>query len=86
VKPGDRVQVLFWMNRPGEADRRILQCHPMGDSSKPKRGVFALRSPMRPDPIGSTVVEVRRVGERGLAVAGLDLLDGSPVLDVKAAG
>ncbi len=86
LEPGDQLQVLFWMHRLSEEDRDVLQCHPRGDRSRPKRGVFALRSPMRPNPIGSTVVEVTEVDERRLSVTGLDARDGSPVVDLKIAG
>ncbi len=85
IEPGDRLQVMWWMHRLDEEDRRTLQCHPRGDRSKPKRGVFALRSPMRPNPIGSTVAEVVRVEEGRLVVTGLDAFDGSPVVDLKIA-
>ncbi|MCK4284037.1 MAG: tRNA (N6-threonylcarbamoyladenosine(37)-N6)-methyltransferase TrmO [Candidatus Brocadiae bacterium] len=85
IEAGRRLQVLYWMHRLGDDDRRILQCHPRGDRSRPKRGVFALRSPMRPNPIGSTVVEVKAVRGNELLVTGLDALDGSPVVDLKIA-
>lgn len=83
IRQGDRVQILFWMHRLSEGDRARLLAHPHGDASRPRRGVFALRSPIRPNPIGSTVVEVREVCEDGLEVDGLDALDGSPVIDIK---
>jgi len=86
IGPGDRLQVLYWMHRLSESDRRTLRAHPMGDPSRPKRGVFALRSPMRPNPVGSTVVEVLAVRGSELLVSGLDALDGSPVIDIKMAG
>ncbi len=60
-----------------------LKVHPMGDESIQKKGVFATRSPRRPNPIGLTVVELLRVEENQLAVTGLDALDGSPILDIK---
>jgi len=85
IEAGDRLQVLYWMHRLGEEQRGVLRCHPRGDTSKPKRGVFALRSPMRPNPIGSTVVDVREVRENRIVVTGLDALDGSPVVDLKIA-
>ena len=85
IEAGDRLQVLYWMHRLGEEQRGVLRCHPRGDTNKPKRGVFALRSPMRPNPIGSTVVDVREVRENRIVVAGLDALDGSPVVDLKIA-
>ena len=79
------VQVLYWMHRLPEADRRRLQVHPRGDTSRPVRGVFALRSPMRPNPIGSTHAELVRREGNDLIVKGLDALDGSPVIDIKFA-
>jgi len=85
IEPGMRLQIMFWMHRLTEEHRRILQCHPRGDRSRPKRGVFALRSPMRPNMIGSTEVTVTAVDGRWLEVTGLDALDGSPVVDIKMA-
>ncbi|RLE28460.1 tRNA (N6-threonylcarbamoyladenosine(37)-N6)-methyltransferase TrmO [Candidatus Acetothermia bacterium] len=83
ISPGDELLVLFWMDR---ADRGRLLVHPRGDVRRPLRGVFATRSPHRPNPIGATTVRVIRVDqERGiLEVEGLDALDGTPVLDLKA--
>lgn len=77
------VQILYWMHRLSHDDRSRLQVHPRGDRTRALRGVFALRSPMRPNPIGSSVVEL--VGREGLdlIVKGLDALDGSPVIDIK---
>jgi tRNA-Thr(GGU) m(6)t(6)A37 methyltransferase TsaA len=46
-------------------------------------GVFATRSPLRPNPIGLTVVELLRREGRNLHVRGLDMLDGTPILDIK---
>jgi len=57
--------------------------HPMGDPSRPERGVFATRSPCRPNPIGITVVEILAVEGTKICVTGLDALDGSPLLDIK---
>ena len=83
LKSGQKIQVLYWMHQLGQKDRKALKIYPMGDRSRGKRGVFALRSPMRPNPIGSTVVElVRRRGNK-LTVKGLDAYEGSPVIDMK---
>lgn len=80
----EHLWVLFWMHELPPTKRRQLKAHPRGDSSRPLTGVFALHSPMRPNPIGMTRVRlVRRQGLR-LAVEGLDALDGSPVLDLKS--
>jgi len=81
----EHLWVLYWMHELDLSDRQTLRAHPMGDPTSPKRGVFALHSPMRPNPIGMT--RVRLVERRGtlLVVEGLDARDGSPVLDIKSA-
>lgn len=81
---GDRVQVLYWMHELMRADRRALRVHRQGDTTAPICGVFSLRSPMRPDPIGVTGAEVIEVRDRGIVVRGLDARDGSPLIDIKA--
>ena len=83
LAPGDRIQVLYWIHRLAEDRRLLLQAHPRGDRTRAMRGVFALRSPMRPNPIGSTEAVVRQVRGNALIVEGLDALDGSPVVDIK---
>jgi len=85
AEEASRLQVLYWMHQLKESDREILLVHPQGDTSRPKRGVFVLRSPMRPNPIGSTEVEVRHVSGGRLIVSALDALVGSPVIDIKIA-
>jgi len=82
---GDHLEVLYWMHELDPAERRRMRVHPRGDRRRPKKGVFALRSPMRPNPIGATVAELVGVAGARLTVRGLDALDGSPVLDVKSA-
>jgi formylmethanofuran dehydrogenase subunit E len=81
IAESDHLQVLFCFDKaPQEAP---LQQHPRGDRDRPKRGVFALRSPHRPNPIGLTTVEVLEAGEDQLIVSGLDAWDGTPILDIK---
>jgi len=81
---GDRVQVLYWMHGLAHSDRRALQVHPGGEEDRPVRGVFALRSCTRPNPIGVTETEIVEVRDAGLVVVGLDARDGSPLVDIKA--
>ena len=83
IAPGDRIQVLYWMHKLNPQARRRLQVHPRGDTSCPLAGVFTVRSPMRPNPIGVSNVQVQAVEGNEIVVAGLDALDGSPVLDIK---
>lgn len=82
VAPGQRSMVIFCFHRSQGFD--LLQ-HPRGDRSRPRRGVFALRSPRRPNPIGVTVVDVVAVEGNVLRVRGLDAINGTPVLDLKPA-
>lgn len=74
------ILAVFHMDRaPGYVEKG----HPMGDTSIPKRGVFATRSPARPNPIGITVIEVLSAEGRVIRVTGLDALNGTPVIDIK---
>jgi tRNA-Thr(GGU) m(6)t(6)A37 methyltransferase TsaA len=79
---GDRALVVFYFHL--SQGYELLQ-HPRGDRSRPKRGVFALRSPHRPSPIGITEVEVLELEDNVLTVRGLDAIDGTPVIDLKPA-
>ncbi len=79
---GDRIMVVFAFHRAEGWD--LLQ-HPRGDRSRPRRGVFALCSPHRPNPIGITVVDLVAIHGNVLEVRGLDAINGSPVLDLKPA-
>lgn len=80
LEPGDEILVLFCFHRSHRFD--LLQ-HPMGDHSRPKRGVFALRSPHRPNPIGVTRVRILGIDGNVVRVRGLDALNGTPILDLK---
>jgi tRNA-Thr(GGU) m(6)t(6)A37 methyltransferase TsaA len=85
LNAGDEIQVLYWMHKLTNDHRRMLKVHPRGDRSRPLRGVFALRSPMRPNPIGVSVVRIQQVKGREITVLSLDAEDGSPLIDIKAA-
>ena len=84
LEPGRQVMVVFHFHRapPGQYD---LCQHPRGDSSRPRRGVFALCSPHRPNPIGVTVVDLVAIEGNVLRVRGLDAINDTPVLDLKPA-
>jgi tRNA-Thr(GGU) m(6)t(6)A37 methyltransferase TsaA len=80
--PGRDLILLTWLDR---ARRDVLQVHPMGDPSIPLTGVFATRSPDRPNPIGLHRVTVTAiVPPAGLRVRALEVIDGTPILDLKA--
>jgi tRNA-Thr(GGU) m(6)t(6)A37 methyltransferase TsaA len=80
LRPGDEVVVLTWLDR---ARRDILSVHPRGDESRPVEGVFSTRSPDRPNPIGLHRVEITAVDGGRVRVRHLEVLDGTPILDVK---
>lgn len=75
--------VIFWMHEVGDAERKRLKVHPRGRADMPLLGVFATRTPFRPNPVGLTLVELLKVEGNVLTVRGLDAFDGTPVLDVK---
>ncbi len=79
---GDEAMVLTWLHL---ADRDTLRVHPRGDRRNPLTGVFATRSPDRPNPIGLHRVTIRRIDGLRLEVLGLEAIDGTPILDIKAA-
>ena len=73
------LEVLYWLDR---ARRDLVLQSPRPDA--PPRGTFALRSPVRPNPIGVSVVKLEsRDGDGVLLVRGLDCLDGTPLIDLK---
>jgi tRNA-Thr(GGU) m(6)t(6)A37 methyltransferase TsaA len=77
---GEELLVLTWLDR---ARRDVLAVHPRGDASRPRQGVFSTRSPDRPNPLGLHRVHVLEVAGTRIRVAGLEALDGTPVLDLK---
>lgn len=74
----ERLWLLYWMDRVAPFRPRVV---PYRDTRE--RGLFATRSPCRPNPIGLSVVRLVRREGRVLHVAGVDVLDGTPLLDVK---
>jgi tRNA-Thr(GGU) m(6)t(6)A37 methyltransferase TsaA len=81
VVVGDDVVVITWLHR---ADRDVLEVHPRGEAHNPLTGVFATRSPHRPNPLGLHRVTVREIAESRLRIGPIEAIDGTPVVDVKA--
>jgi tRNA-Thr(GGU) m(6)t(6)A37 methyltransferase TsaA len=76
--------VFYWFDRNDSPEKRaILQVHPRGDSSRPLRGVFATRSPFRPNLIAQTEVNVLAVRDNVIEIDGIDAYADTPVLDLK---
>ncbi|HET9552424.1 MAG TPA: tRNA (N6-threonylcarbamoyladenosine(37)-N6)-methyltransferase TrmO [Anaeromyxobacteraceae bacterium] len=81
VAAGDELILVTWLH---QADRQRLQVHPRGDPQNPIAGVFATRSPHRPNPLGLHRVTVRAIEGARLRVGPLEAVDGTPVVDLKA--
>jgi tRNA (adenine37-N6)-methyltransferase len=78
------VHVFWWFDKNDTPQKRsMLQVHPRGDQKNPLTGVFACRSPFRPNLIGLTLCEVISVKENVVEVKDIDAFDGTPVLDLK---
>jgi tRNA-Thr(GGU) m(6)t(6)A37 methyltransferase TsaA len=75
----DRIWLLFWFHEAGGTARSKV----LPPRSDRRRGVFATRSPHRPNPIGMSAVRLERVDGLVLHVRDLDLIDGTPVIDIK---
>jgi tRNA-Thr(GGU) m(6)t(6)A37 methyltransferase TsaA len=80
IRAGDELIVLTWLHL---TQRDVLQVHPRGDINRPLTGVFATRSPDRPNPVGLHRVTVLGVDGRKLRVAPLEAIDGTPIVDIK---
>ena len=81
IEGWSHLYVIYWMDR--IPDEKKILVFPGNDRDVPDVGIFATRAPIRPNPLGLTLVElVRREGDV-LVVKGLDALDGTPVLDIK---
>jgi len=77
---GDEIIVVTWLH---QARRDVLKVHPRSDPSKPLTGVFATRSPDRPNPLGLHPVTVREVDKNRLRIGPIEAIDGTPVVDIK---
>ena len=76
------IIVLYWMHR-AVSGKLSLKVHPMGRKEVPRQGIFAVRTPNRPNRIGKATVGLLQRQGNILRVEGLDALDGSPVIDIK---
>jgi tRNA-Thr(GGU) m(6)t(6)A37 methyltransferase TsaA len=77
------IDIIFWFDRSLPARMKL---HPKGNPNSPLVGVFASRSPNRPNPIGVSRVQLIAIMGNILTVKGLDAFNGTPVLDIKPAG
>ncbi|WP_137931854.1 tRNA (N6-threonylcarbamoyladenosine(37)-N6)-methyltransferase TrmO [Mesorhizobium comanense] len=78
VEKFERLEVLYWLHL---SRRDLVKQSPASDGTS--RGTFSLRSPVRPNPIGTSIVTLVGVEDHTLLVRGLDCIDGTPLLDLK---
>ena len=74
--------ILYWLHK-RDRDHLPLRINPRGRTDIPKRGIFATRTPDRPNPVGMITVKLLKREGNVLTVQGLDALDGTPVIDIK---
>jgi tRNA-Thr(GGU) m(6)t(6)A37 methyltransferase TsaA len=77
---GDEILLITWFH---QSRRDILKLHPRWDENNPLTGVFATRSPDRPNPLGLHRVTVLAVEGRRLKVGPIEAIDGTPIVDIK---
>ena len=77
---GSEIIVVTWLHR---ARRDVLKVYPRSDRRNPLTGVFATRSPDRPNPIGLHRVTVRKIARNRLRIGPIEVIDGTPVVDIK---
>ena len=79
------IDVLYWLHENDHAaGRGVLRVHPRGDKTNPLTGVFATRSPQRPNPIAVTRCRIIAVTGSTITIDAIDARDGSPLMDIKA--
>ena len=77
------IIVLYWMHQLATEGQLRTKIHPKGKQELPLVGLFATRSPHRPNPVGKTTVRLLERQGNILKVEGLDAIDGTPVIDIK---
>jgi tRNA-Thr(GGU) m(6)t(6)A37 methyltransferase TsaA len=80
IAVGDQIIVVTWLH---EARRDVLKVHPRGNKRLPLAGVFATRSPDRPNPLGFHPVTVKRIAGNRLRIGPIEAIDRTPVVDLK---
>lgn len=80
LKAGDKVILLTWLHK---AQRDTLTTKPRNNPDAETAGVFATRSPDRPNPIGIHVAEILSLAPGEIKISNLEVLDGTPLLDIK---
>lgn len=80
MQVGDEIIAITWLHR---AHRNVLKFHPRGDRANPLRGVFLMRSPDRPNPLGLHRAKILEISSGRLHIGRIEAIDGTPVIDTK---
>lgn len=80
IEPGAELIIITWLHH---ADRTVLKTKPRNEEDAKLTGVFSTRSPDRPNPIGMHVAKVVSVDGVHIRISCLEVLDGTPVIDIK---
>lgn len=80
IAVGHEIILITWLH---QSRRAVLKLHPRGDAAAPLTGVFATRSPDRPNPLGLHRVTVLDIAGNRLKVGPIEAIDGTPVVDIK---
>src|SRR5262245_38205505 len=80
MNAGDELIIITWLHE-GRPD--VLQVHPRSELQNPLTGVFATRSPDRPNPLGLHPVTIRSIEGARLRIGPIEAIDGTPVVDIK---
>ncbi|GAJ11298.1 unnamed protein product [marine sediment metagenome] len=83
LERSSHIIVIYWMHQAADPAKMALKVRYRGDPELPLVGLFASRSPYRPNPLGQKVVRLLRLQGNVLQVEGLDAVDGTPVIDIK---
>ena len=83
VESFSHLFILYWLHEISRKPEERLKTRPRGRNDMPLLGIFATRTPYRPNPVGLTLVELLKVNGCILTVRGLDAFDGTPILDIK---
>ncbi|WP_297510612.1 tRNA (N6-threonylcarbamoyladenosine(37)-N6)-methyltransferase TrmO [Thermococcus sp.] len=84
LREGDWVKLVLWFHGSDTPPkRRVLKVHPYGNPKNPLTGVFATRSPYRPNPVALYTVRIHRIEGNRLYIDWIDAMDGTPVVDIK---
>lgn len=80
LSAGNEIIVITWLHK---AKRETLKVRPRSDPQRRLTGVFSTRSPDRPNPLGLHRVTVRSISGRRLRIGPIEVIDGTPVVDIK---